>query len=266
MKRALRWLCAIAMAVLLGACGTTAKQTGGGYYLDDGPPEGAPSSFEDVPDAQPKQEPLRSSTLKPYTALGMRFVPMTRLEPYRAQGRASWYGRRYHGRVTASGEAYDMLAMTAAHPILPIPSYARVTHLRNGRTVIVRVNDRGPFHSERVIDLSYAAAAKLDLVREGSAQVEVELIIPAQYSVSAIPKGIRLQLGAFQTMDNALSSVSRLKSTAPWLADQLSIRSENGLHKVIAGPYATPEEAKVIADRIERTVAIQPILSQSPDP
>jgi len=114
--------------------------------------------------------------MQPYSVFGRRYTPMMRLEPYRERGMASWYGRRYHGQPTSSGEPYDMYAMTAAHPTLPIPSYVRVTRSGTGRSVVVRVNDRGPFLQDRVIDLSYTAAAKLGFVEAGSAEVEVELI------------------------------------------------------------------------------------------
>jgi rare lipoprotein A len=103
---------------------------------------------------------------------------MTTRAPYRAVGVASWYGRRYHGQKTASGEPYDMFAMTAAHPILPIPSYARVTALRSRRSVVVRINDRGPFVDDRLIDLSYVAAHRIGLIEFGTGEVEVELILP----------------------------------------------------------------------------------------
>src|SRR5262249_13785412 len=114
---------------------------------------------------------------RPYVAMGVSYRPMTAVEPYKAQGLATWYGRRYHGRPTASGEPYDMYAMTGAHAILPIPSYARVTNLKNGRSVIVRINDRGPFFEGRVIDVSYTAAYKLGILG-GATMVEVESIIP----------------------------------------------------------------------------------------
>lgn len=249
----LRLALLLASLTLLAACGSAPSKKEGGYYLDDGPPSSLPSNPEDIPDARPKLEPLRTAAMKPYTALGKRFTPMTSLIPYRARGMASWYGRRYHGRLTASGETYDMLSMTAAHPTLPIPSYVRVTHVANGRSAIVRVNDRGPFHADRLIDLSYAAAAKLGFAREGSAEVEVELIIPG-----AALSMIRIQLGAFQQLDNAHSLVARLKIQADWLADQLSVSTENGLHRVFAGPYSTREEARSIADRIARSPTIQP--------
>jgi rare lipoprotein A len=154
------------------------QRRAGGFYLDDGPGQNIPPNLGEVPDAVPRLEPLRPANMRPYEALGRSYQPFTQLAPYKEQGIASWYGRRYHGQKTASGEVYDMYAMTAAHPILPIPSYARVTNLRNGRSVVVRINDRGPFHDGRVIDLSYTAACKLDVLAGGSTRVEVETIIP----------------------------------------------------------------------------------------
>ncbi|WON75024.1 septal ring lytic transglycosylase RlpA family protein [Nitrosospira sp. Is2] len=159
-----------------GAISSAAKR--GGYYLDDGPGHNPPPDLASIPDATPRDEPLRPANMRPYVALGKWYTPRTILEPYREKGIASWYGRRYHGLKTASGELYDMYGMTAAHPTLPIPSYARVTNIRNGRSVVVRVNDRGPFLSERLIDLSYTAAYKLDVLGGGSAWVEVETILP----------------------------------------------------------------------------------------
>lgn len=148
----------------------------GGFYLDDGPGSGPPVDPASVPDAVPRPEPLHPRANRPYVVFERQYVPMTRLEPFRERGVATWYGRRYHGQRTSSGEPYDMYAMTAAHPTLPIPSYAEVTHLRNGRRVVVRVNDRGPFLHGRVIDLSWIAAARLGYVQAGSAEVEVTLI------------------------------------------------------------------------------------------
>jgi rare lipoprotein A len=151
---------------------------GGGYYLDDGPGANAPANLDSVPDAVPRVEPLHRGALRPYTVMGRNYVPMTTVAPYRARGVASWYGRRYHGKQTSSGEIYDMYGMTAAHTTLPLPSYVRVTNVANGRSVVVRVNDRGPFIDSRLIDLSYTAAYKLGVLAGGSALVEVEAIIP----------------------------------------------------------------------------------------
>lgn len=161
--------------VLLIGCSSAPQK--GGYYKDDGPGERAAAN---VPDAVPRTEPLHKFANRPYKALGKEYVPMTSLQPFRQRGVASWYGKRYHGQKTSSGEVYDMYAMTAAHPTLPIPSYARVTNVANGKSVVVRINDRGPFLSGRIIDLSYAAAHKLGYVGAGSAQVEVESIIPGR--------------------------------------------------------------------------------------
>jgi rare lipoprotein A len=246
----------------------------GGYYLDDGPQTEVPKDLDRIPDAQPKAEPIRPSTTRPYVAMGKTYTPMAELKPYRARGKASWYGRRYHGRPTASGETYDMFAMTAAHPILPIPSYARVTCVDNGRAVVVRVNDRGPFHSDRLIDLSYAAAHRLDLLRQGSGEVEVELIVPDEgtHLSNGMPQGgsdskpssqgeVKLQLAVFQSKENALAYLARLKAQADWLAEQLSLLSENGLHRILAGPYISQEEAARVASRIENTLAFRPVIS-----
>lgn len=148
----------------------------GAYYLDDGPGANPPVDLASIPDAVPQPEPLLPRATRPYSVFGRQYTPMTRIEPFRQRGIASWYGRRYHGQPTSSGERYDMYAMTAAHPTLPIPSYARVRNVANGRSVVVRVNDRGPFLQDRVIDLSYTAAAKLGYVEAGSAEVEVELV------------------------------------------------------------------------------------------
>lgn len=187
-----RLILLIALAFILAACSSgnikpnapagdtggtsTTPSKGGGYYLDDGPEDHPPENIDSIPDAEPHAEPLLARANRPYTALGVRYTPTTDYVPYKQTGIASWYGKRYHGQKTSSGEVYDMYAMTGAHTTLPIPSYARVTNPENGRSVIVRINDRGPFHSDRLIDLSYAAAYKLRLLEKGSGMVEVEAI------------------------------------------------------------------------------------------
>ena len=160
-----------AAAAWLAACTTSPSER-------DGPPAtpASPTSMSRVRDAEPKVETLRSGgPNSPYHVLGRDYVPLTRDVAFRQKGLASWYGRKFHGRPTASGEPYDMYAMSAAHPTMPIPSYARVSNPANGRSVVVRINDRGPFHAGRVIDLSYAAAGKLDVLA-GVAPVELERI------------------------------------------------------------------------------------------
>lgn len=153
---------------------------GGGFYKDDGPGDNPPPDLASIPDADPQAEPLNPFANRPYTALGQSYTPMQKIEPYSKRGLASWYGKKFHGKRTSSGDAYDMYSMTAAHPTLPIPSYARVTNLSNDQSVIVRINDRGPFHRDRLIDLSYTAAWKLGYVSNGSAQVLVESIVPEE--------------------------------------------------------------------------------------
>ena len=182
---------AAVLATTMSGCGTIAKRDptvskapsttaprSGGYYLDDGPGENPPADLDGIPDAVPRAEPLHRGAGRPYVVMGRNYTPMTALAPYKARGIATWYGRRYHGKQTASGEIYDMYGMTAAHTILPIPSYARVTNLRTGKSVTVRVNDRGPFFEGRIIDLSYTAAHRLGVLAGGAAMVEVEAIIP----------------------------------------------------------------------------------------
>lgn len=152
------------------------KPGAGGYYLDDGPGDNAPADIDSIPSATLKTEQLYARANKPYIALGQQYTPMTTYVPYKKQGIASWYGKRYHGKKTSTGEVYDMYAMSAAHTVLPIPSYAKVTNPANGRSVIVRINDRGPFKHDRLIDLSYVAAYQLRLIKQGSGLVEVETI------------------------------------------------------------------------------------------
>jgi peptidoglycan lytic transglycosylase len=198
----LRRFAATLLVVLLAACGSAPQRepapgastratppgaTGGGrYYKDDGPGANPPANLDAIPDAVPRLEPLHRFANRPYNVLGREYVPATSLKAYRERGVASWYGRKFHGQKTSIGETYDMYAMTAAHPTLPLPSYARVTNLANGRSVIVRVNDRGPFLNDRLIDLSYAAAHRLGIAQRGSGEVEVEAILPGTVAPSDV--------------------------------------------------------------------------------
>lgn len=150
----------------------------GGYYQDDGPGDQPPAGLLAVPDAEPKVEPFTLRGNRPYVVFGKTYTPITDNRPLKQRGVGSWYGKKFHGQKTSSGERYDMYKMTAAHPTLPIPSYARVTNLGTGVQVIVRVNDRGPFHSGRIIDLSYTAALKLGYLSKGSSELEVERLLP----------------------------------------------------------------------------------------
>lgn len=174
-----RLLIVALVCAALAAC-SGAGRRGGAYYMDDGPEANPPANLDAVPDAVPRIEPLARGPNNPYSVFGQRYVPDTSGQPYRAQGPASWYGKKYHGKPTSNGERYDMYGMTAAHPTLPIPSYVRVTRVATGKTVVLRINDRGPFLGGRVIDLSYVAAHKLGVLSPGSAEVIVERIMPEQ--------------------------------------------------------------------------------------
>lgn len=175
---------------------------GGAYYKDDGPGAHPPPHLEQVPDAVFKPEPVAKLGNRPYSAFGQAYQPLTHDAPYSQKGIASWYGRKFHGRRTASGERYDMYKMTAAHPTLPIPSYVRITNLETGKHVIVRINDRGPFLGGRLIDVSYTAALKLGMLQKGSQHVQVDRILasdderaatlkrdtPADESTASVPE------------------------------------------------------------------------------
>ena len=159
-----------------GAAGSGAAPSPAASPGRDGAEARSPQDLAQVPDAEPRDEAIRSGgPNKPYEVLGRQYVPITQDRSFTERGLASWYGRKFHGRRTANGELYDMYAMSAAHPTLPLPSYARVRNPANGREVVVRINDRGPFHPGRIVDLSYTAALKLDLLR-GVAPVELERI------------------------------------------------------------------------------------------
>lgn len=159
---------------------TSVVKARGGYYQNDGPGDNIPEDLLSIPDAKPKVEPFAQGPSRPYSVFGKTYTPITDNEPFTQRGIGSWYGKKYNGKSTASGEIYDMYQMTAAHPTLPIPSYARVTNLRNDKQIIVRVNDRGPFHADRIIDLSYTAALKLDYISTGSSDLQVDRLLPEE--------------------------------------------------------------------------------------
>ncbi|HZQ61275.1 MAG TPA: septal ring lytic transglycosylase RlpA family protein [Casimicrobiaceae bacterium] len=295
-RRALSWIALSALAAVLAACSSappreTPGKSGTGiakprYYQDDGPAESVPVDLDAVPDAVPRREPLHRFANKPYSVFGREYVPATSLRPYHERGVASWYGRKFQGQKTAIGETYDMFAMTAAHPTLPLPSFARVTNPANGRSVIVRVNDRGPFLNDRVIDLSYAAAHRLGIAQRGSGEVEVEAVLlddPLASAAPALPpvladraapvaaalapmpsipvvetvpvsvttSGYVVQLGAFASNPNAQAFAARVANQLPSLGVEAQIRQVNGLFRVFVGPYAAREDARRVADRLQ---------------
>lgn len=259
------------LVVLLAACSSTPPRTKapssglpppsakGGYYLDDGPGENPPANFDLIADAVPRAEPLHRYANRQYVALGQSYVPDAELRPYRAEGLASWYGRRFHGKKTASGELYDMYAMTAAHRTLPIPSYARVTSLDNGKSVIVRINDRGPFHRERIIDLSYTAAHKLGYVSRGHGRVVVESIDPASFNIQGgqLGPGHYVQLGAFSKPDNAMRLRLRAQEALGLSDVQSHVTLVGEMHRVNLGPFPGVEEASGWVERARAVLGVE---------
>jgi rare lipoprotein A len=261
-------LAVLAVVLAVAGCSSTppAKQASapkdGGYYLDDGPEATPPENLDQVPDAVPRAEPLHRYANRAYAVQGNTYVPQTTAGQYRKEGLASWYGRRFHGKKTASGEKYDMYAMTAAHPTLPIPSYARVTSLNTGKSVVIRINDRGPFHSKRIIDLSYAAAHKLGYIKQGSTRVRVESIDPDTYAVQdAVPgQGLYLQVGAFSRADNAEQLIVRIARELELDADRTRVVNEGSLHRVQVGPYRSDDAAHADRARMRERLELNAVL------
>ena len=269
------------------APGRALSKAGGGYYKDDGPGDNPPPNLDAIPDATPRVEPMHRFANRPYIALGQSYTPDTEWRPYRENGMASWYGRRYHGQRTSSGEAYDMYGMTAAHCTLPIPSYARVTNLANNKSVVVRINDRGPFHSDRLIDLSYTAAYKLGILQNGSLQVRVEALDARGQALPAPPEkprleatsvpvaasraapavttssesgGVYVQLGAFSVQDNAEQFRRKIGMELAQLDEKLQVLPTGNMFKVRAGPYSTPLEAGQAVAEIRKALNISAVV------
>ncbi len=290
-------------ALLLAACSSApqrkpepdvaAAPSGGGYLSGDGPGADVPANLDEIPDAVPRSEPLNRYANRPYIALGKTYTPLTNTGTFKQRGIASWYGKKFHGQRTSSGEVYDMYAMTAAHPTLPIPSYARVTNPANQRSIVVRVNDRGPFLHERVIDVSYSAAHKLGILGSGSAEVEVESIAadtsintiapssvqtrpletsaPAASTVAAPAvasaslensnTNVYLQLGAFESQQNAESFLSHMRTELGGTGKQFKLSTKDGLVRVHIGPYDSQSEARLSAESMEGKLGFKPMLN-----
>lgn len=258
-----------------------APATGGGYLEGDGPGADVPANLGDTPDAVPRSEPLHPYANRPYVALGKTYTPLTRPGSYKERGIASWYGKKFNGQRTSSGEIYDMYGMTAAHPTLPIPSYARVTNLSNHKSVVVRVNDRGPFLHERIMDLSYTAAHKLGIVGNGSAQVEVESIAapdasatqvaaaapvtsqplpPAEKTLVAAGNNY-LQLGAFKSEQGAESFLAKIRAELDSGGKEFVLYRKDGLVRVHVGPYASADEARAMSEKWQASLGFKPMVS-----
>lgn len=256
----------------------------GGYYGSDGPHANPPANLDAIPDAVPKNEPLYKYSTKSYIALGKKYTPLSSAKGYKKRGVASWYGKMFHGNKTAIGEVYDMYSMTAAHTVLPLPSYVRVTNVENGRSVIVRVNDRGPFKHDREIDLSYAAAHKLRLIEKGSGMVDVEAIDPNQ--PSALPTSQKpiikpagktpppapikyqtdapqhyVQAGAFGSEANAAALKQKILALSIEQSTKVKRVYNDGLHRLIVGPYQSRQQAEIVANDIQINLNISPIIT-----
>ena len=167
----------VSLAVLINGC--SSQEQKGRYDIDSDIAPDVPISVEHLEDAHPQYEPYSLGGNTDYTLRGEDYKIVKKTEGFAEKGKASWYGKKFHGHLTSNGEIYDMYSMSAAHKTLPIPSYVKVTNTDNNKTTIVRINDRGPFHEGRIIDLSYAAAYKLDVLRTGTANVEIEVITVA---------------------------------------------------------------------------------------
>ncbi|KZE24974.1 rare lipoprotein A [Crenobacter luteus] len=287
MQPVFRWLWLVLVSIVLVACSTVKpasasnqsstkspkkvavkKSKGGAYFQNDGPADHIPVNLDLVPDAIPQNEPLIKAANRPYSALGMSFTPVTDARPYKAHGRVSWYGKQFHGRKTTSGERYDMFAMTAAHPTLPIPSYARVTNPKNGKSVVVRINDRGPFHKGRLMDLSYAAAHRLGFINAGSADMIVERVWPGSNGDDVVTQPNRiqeakaqpvfLQLGSYTKLSSAEAKLSQMQDKLDdRLERKLRIVNQEGAYRVRLGPF----DSKSAANEAAQAIKVNPVLA-----
>lgn len=263
----------------------------GAYYQDDGPGENPPPNLKDVPDAEAKVEPYSKRANRPYVVFGKTYTPMLNQEPFSQRGVSSWYGKKFHGQRTSSGELYDMYKMTAAHPTLPIPSYARITSAVTGKQVVVRINDRGPFHSSRIVDVSYTAALKLGLLGAGSHEVTLERLLPADIGkiatrrrngepeaapeiaalmlddrmlpdTDAPPKAqgaFYLQLGAYAEAAKADQARARLREYGA-LQGALEVVQAGALHRLYGGPFETRAQATQAALELPASLRFSPIV------
>ena len=259
MKRLLLFLFAVS---LLSACGSLRHDR---YTLHRDRAPDRDIDIDHIPDAVPRDEP-RSKYGNPdsYRVRGHTYRVMKSAQGYRARGVASWYGKKFHGHRTSSGETYNMYAMTAAHRELPLPTWVRVTHLANGRSVVVKVNDRGPFHDNRLIDLSWAAAKKLGITASGTGVVEIEAIDPKHYRPAPAPRSataadqtplqykLYLQAGAFVSRSNARQLQKKLQAALHRRNIRAEYNAERRLYRVRIGPLANVDEADRLAEQISR--------------
>lgn len=225
-----------------------------------------------IPDATPIEEPFsKYGNPTQYTVLGKTYTVMAKAKNFKQAGLASWYGKKFHGQRTSSGERFDMYKLTAAHKNLPIPCYAKVTNQENGKSVIVKINDRGPFHSNRVMDVSWAAAAKLDMLDQGTAKIKLEVISSADINTAIASttstepttvtatdenKQFFVQVAAFSTEDNALSLQSKLSEVVALPIEVSSSESNKAIHKVQVGPFVDEITANKAREYILQLAAV----------
>jgi rare lipoprotein A len=253
-----------AMLLVISSCLVACSNLKTGVQTDDAPDN--PRDVSDVPNAVPQNEPLsRYGNPESYKVYGKTYYTLPSSKDYKERGTASWYGTKFHGKRTSSGEPYDLYAMTAAHKTLPLPTYVEVTNLKNGRSVIVKVNDRGPFHDDRLIDLSYTAAAKLDILPYGTGQVEVRAIDTEQSVKTAMltdtaaatataqeNQTLYLQVGAFSSRDNARRMQADLLSQNIGAVRIVEATTDAGtFFKVQVGPLASHMEANRVTQELK---------------
>lgn len=240
---------------LLGGCATM------GYIPEkpearDGAPAKVPYDLRSLPDPVPTPEPpSRYGNPPTYKVLGKTYATLKSSAGYRAEGLASWYGRKFHGQRTSSGEPYDMFQLTAAHRTLPIPTYVRVTNLENGRQTLVRVNDRGPFHDDRILDLSYAAAVKLGFAEKGTARIRIE----ALDNGGGLAQELYLQAGAFRKLVAARKMQQRLQN----LTGERTVvvqRPQDALYRVRIGPVADEQRARLLQSMVVDADFAKPLI------
>lgn len=219
----------------------------------DSAPIRPPTKLE-LEDAKVKQEPLSRGN-KPYTVWGKSYTPMTERKPYKEVGTASWYGTKFHGHLTSNGEVYDMYAMSAAHKTLPLPSYVKVTNLANNKSVIVRVNDRGPFHGDRIIDLSYSAAYKIGVYDSGTAKVKVEKLFSQPK-----PTEFRVKVTGFKSNSEAQDSE---KGLGFMINTQGKTETLDSGAAIVYGPFKDKNEAQSLLNKIKQMGFDQVQISES---
>ena len=248
---------ATALCVLLAACSTLTRRAPAERAPLPAPVPPPPAGVESIPDAVPRAEPRSAHGNPPfYDVLGRRYFVLSAADGYLERGVASWYGPTFHGGNTSSGELYDMYGMSAAHKTLPLPTYARVTNLRNGRSVVVRINDRGPFVANRLIDLSYTAATRLDMIREGTTLVEVRALTPGApdeltRSAQSPPPSLYVQAGAYADAHNAQHQLERLHAAGLASAFIVSpLEGKSRLYRVRLGPVGSVAEFDQLAARL----------------